>query len=470
MSALVAALVLGASPDVFVLAIGSNVSVDAELEPLRYADDDAARWAELMQALGAQVVVLTRADENTRALHPALSAQTPVKVQLDAAVDALAVKVAAAKASGHSTVLFVTYAGHGNVKDGNGYLTLEDARLSAQELVDTLFTKVGADVGHFVVDACYSSFLAWGRGPSGKREAASGFSKVASRFEAANVGLVLSTGSARESHEWQGFQAGVFSHEVRSALYGAADADGDGAVSYREVGAFVEKANQAIANEKYRPDVYVLPPPATKELLGLSGRSTRQLVIDGARAAHYLLEDGRGVRVADVHNALGETTRLALPEADRLYLRRMGDSTEFEVPSRARVVELARLAGRAARSGARGAAHDAFSLTFSQPFGLANVRDFHERQINTPAVSDVLSPRRMSGLVVGALGLVGVGFGAGFTLDGLSASGQDSARLSNADALALNARLAFDNTGAWVSAIAGASLLLAGLVLWLWPE
>lgn len=470
MISLVAAVLISAAPptDVFAITIGSNTSVDSELEPLRYADDDAARWAELMRALGASVVVLTRADQNTQALHPTLGAFPPVKTQLDAAVETLAAKVAAAKAQGHDTVLFVTYAGHGNMKDGDGYLTLEDARLSTATLVDDVFRKIGADVGHFVVDACYSSFLAWGRGPSGQRQQASGFSKVTSRFEAANVGLVLSTGSARESHEWEGFQSGVFSHEVRSALYGGADADGDGTASYREVGAFVERANQAIANEKYRPDVYVLPPRSTQTLLRLS--STRQLVIDGARAAHYLLEDGRGVRVADVHNQMGETVRLVLPDAARLYLRRTGDSTEFELPNQARVVELAALAPRPPRVGSRGAAHDAFSLTFSQPFGVTTVRDFKERALVGNVSTGAWGPRRLLGVIGAGLGVVGLGIGAGFTIDGTLASGVDTTRLSNAAALTLNDRLALDNTGAWVGVLTGAVLLVAGLVVWLWPD
>ncbi len=473
MSFVLAAALLGAAApaDAFALVIGSNQSVDEQLEPLRYADDDAARWSELLHALGAQVVVLARPDENTRALHPKLEARAPTRAELDAAVSELGAKVAQARAQGRSTALFVTYAGHGNVKDGEGYLTLEDARLSAQELVDALFAKVGADVSHFIVDACYSSFLASGRGPSGQRQQASGFSKLTSQFEAANVGLVLSTGSAKESHEWEGFQAGVFSHEVRSALYGGADADGDGAVSYRELGAFVERANQAIANEKYRPDVYVLPPRSTRTLLQLAGRPARQLVIDGARAAHYVLEDGRGVRLADVHNPSGEAVRLYLPDADRLYLKRTSDSREFVLPAQGRTVELASLAAAPPRVGTRGAAHDAFSLTFSQPFGLSTVRDFRERQLTgVSATSGSAGWRRPLGFGGLALGVVGLAVGLGFTLDGALSRGRDTAALSNADALALNARIAADNTGMGVGYAVGAALLAVGLLVLLWPE
>jgi hypothetical protein len=48
------------------------------------------------------------------------------------------------------------------------------------------------------------------------------------------------------------------SHELRSALRGAADADRDARVTYAELGAFLKVANRAIPNERFRPDFLVL--------------------------------------------------------------------------------------------------------------------------------------------------------------------------------------------------------------------
>ena len=48
--------------------------------------------------------------------------------------------------------------------------------------------------------------------------------------QSGRIGFLLSTSSGRESHEWEGVQAGVFSHEVRSGLYGAADVETGAAV------------------------------------------------------------------------------------------------------------------------------------------------------------------------------------------------------------------------------------------------
>ena len=91
-----------------------------------------------------------------------------------------------------------------------------------------------------------------------------------------------------------GFQAGVFSHEVRSGLYGAADANGDGQVSYREIAAFIERANAAIPNERFRPEVYAKEPTSGRNLLDLRTGLARRLELDGSSPGHYFIEDARG--------------------------------------------------------------------------------------------------------------------------------------------------------------------------------
>src|SRR5262249_20013615 len=140
------------------------------------------------------------------------------------------------------------------------------------------------------------------------------------------VGLLLSTSSATESHEWDAFQAGVFSHEVRSGLYGAADADRDGAVSYREMAAFVTRANEVIENDRFRPRIFARPPAARDELIDLRAARARRIAVDGAHAGRYLLEDARGVRLADFHSAPDEDVLLVRPPpTGRVYLRRLDD-------------------------------------------------------------------------------------------------------------------------------------------------
>ena len=250
-------------PAAFAIVIGVNRSVDPELAPLRYADDDAARYLDLFRAIGARTVLVSRLDDNTRRLHPQAAAEAldPTAAGLELAVARITEDVRRAHAAGIPTVLYVAYAGHGNARDGEGYLMLEDTRLTGRMIAQQVLGRIDATESHLIVDACYSNFLVFGRGPTADvRKPVRGFALFEDVLPADRTGLLLSTSSARESHEWDAYQSGVFSHEVRSGLYGAADLDGDGRVSYREIAAFIQRANESIPNERFRPDVYARPP------------------------------------------------------------------------------------------------------------------------------------------------------------------------------------------------------------------
>lgn len=217
----------------FALVVGVNQSVDEELPALRYADDDAARYFELFGALGAKTYLVSRLDEGSQRLHPQAAAEAvpPTAKDFKATLDRLARDVKRANQRGLDAVLYFVYAGHGNVEKNRGYITLEDERLFGPDLQKRVLKKVGAKHNHLIVDACYSFFLAYGRGAGGQRRQLEGFGGLGTLGDDPNLGLLLSTSSAAESHEWDAYQSGVFSHEVRSGLYGAADADADGDIS-----------------------------------------------------------------------------------------------------------------------------------------------------------------------------------------------------------------------------------------------
>ena len=71
------------------------------------------------------------------------------------------------------------------------------------------------------------------------------------------VGVLISGSREIETHEWSALESGVFSLEIRPALPGAADADGDGILHYSEIAAFVVAANDGLADPRAR--VYVFP-------------------------------------------------------------------------------------------------------------------------------------------------------------------------------------------------------------------
>ena len=474
----------------FVLIIGVNRSVDVELPLLNYADDDAARYEELFRSLGARTYLLTRLDENTRNTSSAViaaAARPPRQAELARAVGALARDVAQARARGRRTLFYFVYAGHGNVADNTAYLALEDAHLDGAGIEHDILDKIQADQSHLIVDACYSYFLASGRGPGGVRHDRHLLPPTEGLARRPDVGLLLSTTSARESHEWEEFQAGIFSHEVRSGLYGAADLDGDGRISYREIGAFINRANAKIPNERFRPRVLAHAPRDESRLVDLRVSAGRRLRVDAAAPeGHYLFEDRLGVRLADFHNGAGHTLSLLLPErSDALYLRRTSDDREFAIPDGVGVVNLADLTPQPPRSVRRGGtpAGYAFNLIFSLPFddqALANYdlahpeRDF-ERVLarDAGADGDVAPPprprwRTVSGTSTLALAAVS---GVAATWLGLSAHGlsqQAHAALSQRETAQLNDRLASRRDWAIASAtVAGGAAVTGALLLWL---
>jgi len=361
----------------FALIIGVNASPDPRLAPLQYADDDAARYLDLFRGLGAHTYLLTRLDENTRRLHvqAVAEATAPRRDELRRTVDALARDVAQGRARGVRTLLYVAYAGHGQVRDGIESLTLEDGPLTGNELLRDVVARIGADQSHLLIDACNAYLLAFARGPGGATRELHGFVELAAATQSGRVGYLLASTASGESHEWAGFQAGVFSHEVRSGLYGAADADGDGLVSYAEIAAFVTRANQVIVNERYRPQILARAPAGSDTLVDLRARGERGLRLGAtAAAAHYVLEDQHGVRVLDFHGGGTRAVQLLRPATPGpLYLRRQEDGSERVVPPASGVIDADAIVPQPGSAQPRGAAHLAFAETFALPFDESNV-------------------------------------------------------------------------------------------------
>ncbi|AKU94399.1 hypothetical protein AKJ09_01063 [Labilithrix luteola] len=459
----------------FALVIGSNQSVDSELAPLKYADDDAARYFDLFRLLGARTTLLTRLDENTRRLHSqaAAEAEEPRIANLERAVAQLSAAVAQARSRSLETTVYIVYAGHGNVRDGEGYITLEDGRITGAALA-RIVSGINATRVHLVVDACASYLVAYSRGPGGQRRPLEEF-RVRSLEDDPRVGMLLSTSSARESHEWEAFQSGVFSHEVRSGLYGAADMNGDGIVTYREIGAFVARANAAVPNERYRPDIHARPPKDSEVFVDIRRALSRRVLIDGSHAGHYVLEDADGIRLADLNNAAGQDVVLVRPDRT-LFLRRPEDEAEYELEPARPQVALAELSPRAPLVRMRGAAHEAFARLFALPFDsravdefalapAAPLRDDGPATPNTP-----WSPRRTLGVVALGVGAVGLGLGTYFALDAHGVATRAPDRESNADAFERSRRVSREETAATISLVGGGAVAAAGALLLLWPQ
>jgi len=463
-----------AEPGQFALIIGVNHSGDPKVAPLRYADDDAARYRDFFHAVGARTYLLSSLDDNTRRLHPeAAAVALPARDrQLTATVEQLAADVARAQRGGYLTSLYVVYAGHGQVEGETGYVNLEDGRLTGPALAARVLNRVRADRSHVIVDACSSYFFALGRGHSGQRRPSHGFSQLGGTLvEQRDVGLLLSTSSARESHEWAAFQAGVFSHEVRSGMFGAADADANGIVSYAEMAAFIKRANQNIPNEKYRPEVFWRPPRGSSALVDLRGALAQRVEVP--EEGRYYLENPGGVRLADFHGG-GRPVRLLRPGTGaRLYLRRTRDDREFVLPAGEGVLTTAALEAQEPHVNTRSAAHEAFSSLFSLPFDERAVDEVMVRQegllVESAEAKAPLGARRVTGLALLGVGALAA---AGGTWSYLSArSLREEGPTSSMEAAAdINKRIAARNRLTVAAAGVAGAAVLTGALLWLWPD
>jgi caspase domain-containing protein len=457
----------------FALIVGVNRSTDPNIAPLRYADDDAVRYRDLFRAVGGRTVTLASLDDNTRRIHPDAALDVaPARLELlTSAVERLAREAAQARRTGARVAFYFVYAGHGRIQsDGGGSIALEDAELGGGDLVTGVIDKIAADETHVIVDACHSYFLVLGRGPGGSRRPMGGFVQLGALAKRGDVGLLLSTSSARESHEWAAYQAGVFSQEVRSGLYGAADADGDGLVSYAEIGAFVDRANAAIRNERYRPELYARPPASGHALIDLRAALARRIEV-APGGGHQFIEDTAGVRHADFHN--DAPVRLVRPGEGRLYLRRKSDDREIVLPPEIAVLNTAKLPLQEPRSSVRDAANDAFASLFAMPFGTSVVSTyaFRDEPVVTASASppDARSQWPRLGTVVGwglaAGGVASSVWGAATLLEARSVhDGADPTSQRQADQLngridSLNGRGA-TLLGVGIVSLAGGVLLL----------
>lgn len=376
--------------------VGVNDPFEPTQPTLRYADDDAARYHELLLASTAEVVLLTVLDADSQRLFPAAAseANVPTREALERAISAVSRRARAARAAGARSELYLVYTGHGRARGGEGAVKLAGGELRRAELL-ALVEQAGFDRTHLFVDACDAYHLVHARGEEDQGGSAGlvmteAFDASFERFTESrsierlpSVGVVLSTSGPGATHEWSRLQGGVFSHEIRSALAGAADADRDGRVDYAELEAFVAAANLAIPELRGRPRVFVRPPAIDRRAAVLDLPAGAPVIELGpAISGRYWLEDDRGVRFAELHKVAGEPVLLrVVPRPSYALVRPGGGRVAVVDPVRGRVAvdgPLAELpAGSTERSGPP--ANDEPPGLFAEPFGTRFADGFRAR-------------------------------------------------------------------------------------------
>lgn len=382
----------------YAVVVANNGSVDPGVEPLRYADDDGARFYELFGSIADEAYLLTTLDEDSQRVFPNLAANTqaPTHENLRARIAEIAADIEKEKQAGVQTEVYLVFTGHGNVEEGGeGYLSLADQKLRRSDLQRDVIRPLGADYTHLIIDACHAYFMVRSRGGGGDDweddrsgetldDAFGAYLEGRSDKPAAmsTVGVILSTAGTAEVHEWSKFRGGVFSHELRSGMLGAADANADGEVTYRELEAYLVAANVAVTNPRARIKVFAEPPAQDRNrpLTTLDEfRDASRLVIPKGIGGRYHLEDARGLRYADMHVDPSSATSVVLlrePVGGRDYYLRT-DVAQARVAVGSEAIRSPQLAFVERKEQPRGSVEEAFRTSlFATPFGPAFVNGY----------------------------------------------------------------------------------------------
>lgn len=383
---------------VYVLAIGNNSSAPTregpngtngqtlEQEPLHYADDDAAAFFEFTEPFAKMGVLLVDMDADTRRRFPteAAIARPATIAQLRAAVGGLRAAVLQDQANGVQASVLIFYSGHGARSAGEAHLVLRDAALTRDLLYDEVLAALPAQYIHLFVDACYAEAVVRPRdvdasvvqlGPDLLNQYEN--TRTLTRFP--NVGAVIASTGASQTHEWDVYGHGVFTEELLSGLRGAADVNGDGRIEYSELQAFLAAANREVKDVRARLAVVIRPPTADQHTaivdLAALGAQSRLSGIPGS-AGHIFLEDHFGNRLADLHGEIGSAVSLVLPPGRVIYLHgRHGEAQISLHPGETVMFSQLTLSESSAR--ARGAMGDAMAMgLFASPFGPSYYRGF----------------------------------------------------------------------------------------------
>ena len=474
---------------VFVLIVANNGSYDGSRPALRFADDDGVRYRELFGLYSDDIELYTVMDADTQQTFAdaVTSTRLPKRSEVTQGLARTFEKIRAAKAAGVRTVFYFIYSGHGDVRDGVGFVHLLDAPLSRQDLYAEVIEASPADVNHVVIDACNAYFMVASRGKGAK--AAGDYAGLVRTLVSResldahpNTGVVLATTTAAEVHEWSRVEAGVCSHELRTAMSGAADANGDGAVSYDEVAAFLAAANGGVPDPKARVQALTRPPRqnlAEPFVRVTSGGSAAVFPKDWQ--GRFYVEDDRRVRYADLNKSAGQDLTVQLVPRPTYYVRVGDREYRLRETGAGSSHDLGMTAAEPISVAARGSAEDQLDAhLFAIPYDVEYARGFAQaRALADDPLAVAMSapepppPDRLQPWKIGALAVGGSTAIAALVLEVMARHNSELYRDtagSDEDVRALRERADTQHDAAVVlGAVAGGALLTAGgMYLYQW--
>jgi hypothetical protein len=356
---------------------------DPAASVLRFADDDAAAFYQLMIGIADDGHLLTSMDRDTQVLYPRLTAvaRLPTMAAVRRAVASVAASIEQDHHAGRRSALFLFYSGHGSTGEaGLGpALALQDGGISQSVFYDEILARLPADYVHVLVDACHAEAVVRPRDldagevtiAPAEADALLARSTLA-RFP--NVGAILAASSSAQAHEWDLVRQGVFTHELLSALRGAGDVNRDGLIEYSEVYAFLTAANRGVSDARAHLHVVARAPDADRrvplvDLARFPAATSARLTGVSARAGLVKIEDGAGRSIASVRTEPGFVATVVVPAGGTAYVRSDAREARFEIRP-GQTVAFDDLAFDAPSTRARGALADAMSRgLFATAFG-----------------------------------------------------------------------------------------------------
>jgi hypothetical protein len=380
----------------YVIAVGYNglpVASSAPLEPLHFADDDAIAFAAFASEGAQQTHLLTVIDSETqrRLGRWVPEVKPPSTTELHAAVNDIRRAIEGDAQGGVESTVYFYYSGHGIDESGRPpALALLDADLTRERLYADVLAALPATHVHLFVDACHAEAVVRPRDaqalivPTTEQDAAQ-YASTSTLARFPSVGAIIAATRGAQTHEWERYSGGVFTHELLSGLRGAADVDGNGRVEYSEIAAFLSAANGAVADPRAHLAPVVRPPIDDPRVAIFDLRTrTEDVVLEGRVEGHGLLsvEDEQGDRILDFRAEAGYRARFLVPATRTLYVRSDGGETVLRAPPGARIA-LGSLVFAEAPVAARGALESALRRgLFATSFGRSYYRGFVDQASN----------------------------------------------------------------------------------------
>ena len=303
----------------YALIITNNRSLDLNRPDLKYADDDGAKYAQLYSEFygDSNVYLLTQFDKESEILFLKWKnrSKLPTKSNLSLVVNELASKIQINQNKDIFVNVQIIFAGHGDIKDGKGFVELEDGRFTATDLEELIIKKLPANRIHLILDSCNSYFMLNPRKPGGKRWVVKNDSTKSLLSKYPHVGAIISTSAEAVTYEWSELQSGIFSYELRSGLRGAADVNNDKMITYLEMAAFLSVSNKAVINDLYKPKVFSMGPgnDSSEKIVKLKQKTPRKLFIPKEKQRKFAFYDHRGFKLLDLNKEANTELSIYFP-------------------------------------------------------------------------------------------------------------------------------------------------------------